>query len=70
MNHIVQGRALGPLRRIVLGAGLAAALAGCGVDGEPIQPSMNATLGLSSSGAYTAGNVGLSQGPVSLVLGF
>ncbi len=45
-------------------------LAGCGADGEPIQPTMNATVGVSSNGVNTYGAVGLQQGPVSLYLGF
>lgn len=47
------------------------AVAGCGVDGEPIQPTMNLGLGLSTDGsAHVGGGVGLSQGPVSLFMGF
>lgn len=47
------------------------ALAGCGVDGEPIQPTMNAGIGISSNGnVHTAGGIGLHQGPVSLFFGF
>lgn len=45
-------------------------LAGCGADGEPVQPTLNAYLGLSGNGAYAGGAVGLHQGPVSLYLGF
>ena len=48
---------------------LALFLAGCGVDGEPIQPTLNAHLGVGSSGAYVGGGVGLSQGPLSVFLG-
>lgn len=45
-------------------------LVGCGADGEPIQPSMNANIGVSGSGVNSYGAVGLHQGPVSLYLGF
>lgn len=47
------------------------ALAGCGADGEPIQPSMNATLAVSADGSVNVrGGVGVYQGPVSLFIGF
>jgi hypothetical protein len=45
-------------------------LAGCGVDGEPVQPSMNVGIGVGSGGVNTYGAVGVQQGPVSLFLGF
>ncbi|MFT7594542.1 MAG: hypothetical protein ACI8R4_001863 [Paracoccaceae bacterium] len=46
-------------------------LAGCGAEGEPIQPTMNAVIGISNDGSvHTNGGIGLHQGPVSLFLGF
>ncbi|MBJ6373037.1 hypothetical protein [Sedimentitalea arenosa] len=45
-------------------------LAGCGVDGEPVQPSMNVGIGVGSGGVNTYGGVGLHQGPLSIYLGF
>lgn len=45
-------------------------LAACGADGEPLTPSMNATVGVSGSGVSVGGGVGLHKGPVSLLLGF
>ncbi len=46
-------------------------LAGCGADGEPVQPSLNAHVGLSSGGGvHVGGGVGLHQGPFSLYMGF
>lgn len=45
-------------------------VAGCGVDGEPVQPSMNVGIGVGSSGAHTYGGIGLHQGPMSIYLGF
>lgn len=47
-----------------------AMLAGCGADGEPVQPSLNAHVGLSGGGSYVAGSIGLHQGPFNLYLGF
>lgn len=50
-------------------------LAGCGADGEPVQPApaqptVSATVGIGSSGAYVGGGVGLSRGPLGIYLGF
>lgn len=46
-------------------------LAGCGVDGDPIPPSLNAGLGVSGDGNVIArGGVGFGKGPVSLYFGF
>ncbi len=45
-------------------------LAGCGADGEPVQPTMNATIGYGAGGVNTWGGIGLHQGPLSIYLGF
>jgi len=47
-----------------------AVLAACGVDGEPVHPSLNAGIGISNSGVHARGGVGVHQGPLSLYLGF
>ncbi|MBI6628725.1 hypothetical protein [Pontibaca salina] len=45
-------------------------LASCGVDGDPVRPTMSAGLGVSAGGGVHArGNVGMHQGPVSLYVG-
>lgn len=44
-------------------------LAACGVDGEPVQPTLNANVGLSGSGTNVSGGVGLHKGPLSVFLG-
>lgn len=45
-------------------------LAACGVEGDPVRPTVSAGVGVSSGGSvHTRGNVGLHQGPVSLYLG-
>jgi len=43
-----------------------AALAGCGADGEPVRPSMNATVGIGSYGASGSAGMNVSTGPVSV----
>jgi hypothetical protein len=47
------------------------ALVGCGADGEPVQPTLNAGVGVSTDGNVNVrGGLGLHQGPVSLYFGF
>jgi len=45
-------------------------LAACGADGEPVQPSVSASVGVGSSGAYVGGGVGVNRGPLGIYLGF
>ncbi|WP_424980418.1 hypothetical protein [Leisingera sp. S232] len=47
-----------------------AVLAACGADGEPVQPTLNAGVGVGSGGVHVGGAVGLHKGPVSVFLGF
>lgn len=47
-----------------------AVVSGCGADGEPVQPSLNAHVGLSGGGTYVGGSVGLHSGPFNLYVGF
>ncbi len=49
--------------------GVTLGLAACGVDGEPVQPTLNANVGVSSGGAHVNGGVGLHKGPLSVFLG-
>lgn len=58
------------MRRFVFVLIGAVGLAACGVDGEPVQPSLNAGVGISNSGVHAGGSVGLHKGPLSLYLGF
>lgn len=55
--------------RVIALIGATVTLAACGADGEPVQPTLNANVGVSSSGAYVGGGVGLHKGPVSVFLG-
>ncbi|WP_370570636.1 hypothetical protein [Phaeobacter sp. SYSU ZJ3003] len=48
----------------------ATTLTACGVDGEPVRPTLNAGVGVSTSGVHAGGSVGVQQGPFSLLLGF
>lgn len=45
------------------------ALAACGADGEPIQPSMNTNIGIGSHGVSASTGVTLQSGPVSVGVG-
>lgn len=42
-----------------------AALAGCGADGEPIRPSMNANVGVGAHGVSGSTGVTVGKGPFS-----
>lgn len=44
-------------------------LAACGVDGEPVQPTVAASVGVGSSGVSTNLGVGVHTGPISVFLG-
>ena len=41
-------------------------LAGCGVDGEPLRPTLNAGLSAGKGGVAPAASVGVRKGPFSL----
>ncbi|WP_193747593.1 hypothetical protein [Leisingera sp. ANG-M7] len=47
-----------------------AVLSACGADGEPVQPTLNAGVGVGSGGVHVGGGVGLHKGPLSVFLGF
>lgn len=51
-------------------AALSACLSACGVDGEPVRPSLNAGVGVSNNGVRAGGSVGLHKGPVNIFVGF
>ena len=57
------------MKRAISAVCLIGLLAGCGADGEPVQPTLNANVGISNSGVRVGGGVGLHQGPISLFLG-
>ncbi|KUP93055.1 hypothetical protein [Tritonibacter horizontis] len=52
--------------RVLCVLSLTLALTACGVEGDPVRPSLNAGLGISNSGVHLGGAVGLHKGPVSL----
>ncbi|WP_424832363.1 argininosuccinate lyase [Ruegeria sp.] len=58
------------IRHVILLVATGIALAACGADGEPVQPTFNAAVGVGSSGSYVAGGVGVNRGPVGLFVGF
>ncbi|WP_109312917.1 argininosuccinate lyase [Ruegeria sp. AU67] len=55
--------------RVVLLISAGALLVGCGADGEPIQPTMSANIGVGSSGTYGGVGVGLRRGGLGVFLG-
>jgi len=58
------------MRKWILTLMAVAIVSACGVDGEPVQPSLNAGVSVSNSGVHTRGGVGLNKGPFGLYLGF
>ena len=58
------------MHKFILSLMAIAVLTACGVDGEPVQPTVSAGVGVSSSGVNVGGAVGLHKGPLSLYLGF
>lgn len=46
-----------------------AALAGCGVDGEPIRPTGALSVGVGPGGVTTGASVGATAGNVSVLVG-
>lgn len=45
------------------------ALAGCGADGEPVQPTASVGVGVGSSGTHVGGGIGFRRGGFGLYLG-
>lgn len=48
---------------------LLATLAGCGVDGEPIRPSMTTYIGVGGSGTHVGTQVSVSKGNMTIGVG-
>lgn len=46
-----------------------AALTACGVDGEPVAPTLNGGVTINNSGIHPHANVGVNKGPVSVNVG-
>ena len=55
--------------RLLMVLGAVAALAACGADGEPIQPTASATVGVGTNGTYAGARVGVRQGPFTISYG-
>ncbi len=45
------------------------ALSGCGADGEPVQPTANLGVGVSTSGVHAGASVGVRKGPWAISWG-
>jgi len=56
------------MKWIILAIGLMGLVA-CGADGEPVQPTRDATIVLSDKGIGGVARVGLHQGPLSVSIG-
>ncbi|GIT86750.1 hypothetical protein ROBYS_17660 [Roseobacter sp. OBYS 0001] len=57
------------MTRCVVMLMLAGTLAACGVDGEPVRPTVGASVAVGSGGVNSNVGVGLNQGPLSIFLG-
>ena len=55
--------------RVLCLLSLLSVLAACGVDGEPIRPSVSGAVTINSGGVYPSVGVGVNQGPISVFLG-
>lgn len=44
-------------------------LAACGVDGEPVRPTLAANVGVGAGGISTNVGLGVNKGPLSVFLG-
>ncbi|MAM23996.1 MAG: hypothetical protein CML55_01245 [Rhodobacteraceae bacterium] len=55
--------------RLLLALSALPILAACGADGEPVRPTAQSLITLSSSGTYVSTNLGVTRGPLSLSLG-
>jgi hypothetical protein len=49
--------------RVLVALGVMALVAACGVDGEPVAPTMNTTIGIGTHGVQGGGSV--NSGPVT-----
>ena len=49
--------------------GVLAILAACGADGEPVQPTANVGVSVSTSGVHAGASVGVRKGPLAISLG-
>lgn len=41
-------------------------LTACGVDGDPVTPSANATINIGTNGISTSAGIGVRKGPISI----
>ncbi|MDX5400952.1 MAG: hypothetical protein LPK02_01060 [Rhodobacterales bacterium] len=57
------------MKALVCGALSLILLAGCGVEGAPVRPSLDAGVTVTRGGIYPSASVGVNRGPVSLRVG-
>jgi hypothetical protein len=57
------------MKKIVVILGVVGLLSACGADGDPVQPTFSAGVGLSPSGVRVGGQMGVKLGPVPVTVG-
>ena len=57
------------MTRVYLAFAFILGLAACGVDGEPIRPTVAGSVNINSSGVYPHVGVATNAGPVSVFVG-
>ena len=59
----------GALKILILCGLSSGLLAGCGVEGAPVRPSLDAGVSVTPGGIYPSVGMGVSKGPVSMRVG-
>ncbi|WP_295313753.1 hypothetical protein [Roseobacter sp.] len=57
------------MTRLTVALALTALVAACGVDGEPVRPTVNGGVTISNSGVYPSATISLSRWPVWIGVG-
>jgi len=58
------------MRRAIWAATALAALAGCGVEGDPVRPSVSTTISAGSGGVHAGVGTGVAVGGVHVGVGY
>ncbi|THH36049.1 hypothetical protein E4Z66_13370 [Aliishimia ponticola] len=57
------------MTRLALALATVSLIAACGADGDPVKPTANLNVGVSTGGVHAGGSVGVRKGPWNLSLG-